>query len=61
MERGLEETARKMRKANRYAKAALANPALRTHYEQLARQQDTTSFLAARGDYYRGVDLLSAN
>jgi hypothetical protein len=45
--------------ASAYAKAALADPQLRGHYEQLAREQDTTPFLAAQGDYFRGIDLLA--
>ena len=46
--------------ANAYAKAAPADPALRVHYEALAEETGTSAYNAARTDYFRGNDLLSA-
>jgi len=46
--------------ANAYAKAAPADPALRVHYEALAEETGRSAYNAARDDYFKGNDLLSA-
>jgi hypothetical protein len=45
--------------ANAYAKAAMADPALRAMYEELAEAEGQSAFTMARSDYFNGNDLLS--
>lgn len=48
------------RQAAAYATAALANPAVRAHYVEMAQQQGKRPRGAAIADYLRGNDLLAA-
>jgi hypothetical protein len=45
--------------ANAYARAALADPAVRAVYEQRAMKEGKSAFAAAQSDYFKGKDLLS--
>ena len=49
----------RFKQANQYARAALADPATRAHYEKIAAQQGGSTFAAASTDYLQGKDLLS--
>jgi hypothetical protein len=49
----------RLTQANAYAKAALADPDLRAVYEEIAAQEGTGAFTAARNDYLKGKALLS--
>jgi hypothetical protein len=42
-----------------YARAALADPAVRAVYEQIAANEGKGAFAAAQSDYFNGKDLLS--
>ncbi|MGZ9235566.1 MAG: hypothetical protein ACXW4E_08580, partial [Anaerolineales bacterium] len=42
-----------------YARAAMADPAVRAVYEKMAVKEGMGAFAAARSDYLRGKDLLS--
>ena len=46
--------------ANAYARAALADPALRATYEAIAEESGTSAYSTARDDYFRGNGLLSS-
>ena len=45
--------------ANAYAKAAMADPQVRAIYEEIAAQEGTAAYAAARADYFKGKDLLT--
>ena len=49
----------RLKLANAYAKAALADPDVRAVYEQLAEQEGKGVYAAARDDFFKGHDLLS--
>lgn len=42
-----------------YARAAMADPAVRVIYEELARKEGLSVFAAAQSDYFKGIDLLA--
>lgn len=48
----------RFKEAVAYAKAALADPAVRAQYETLAAEQNRTPFSAAVSDYFKGINLL---
>jgi hypothetical protein len=43
-----------------YARAAMADPAVRTLYEERAAKEGKSAFAAAQSDYFNGKDLLSS-
>lgn len=45
--------------ANEYAKAAMADPAVRAHYAGLAAKENTRAYALAVSDYFKGKDLLA--
>ena len=49
----------RFKQAVAYARAALADPAVRTHYEERAAKEGKGAFAAAQSDYFKGKDLLS--
>ena len=49
---------RRFRQAIAYAKAAMADPAVRAVYEKRAAGQNGRPFQMAVSDYFKGVDLL---
>jgi hypothetical protein len=49
----------RFKQATTYAKAALAEPKLRTRYEKRAKRQHKRAWDVAMGDYFEGKDLLS--
>ena len=50
---------KRMRKANQYAQAAMANPDIRAIYEKKAAKQHGVPYRIALSDYFKGKDLLS--
>lgn len=48
----------RFKEAVAYAKAAMADPQVRAHYEQVAAEANRTPFSAAVSDYFKGRDLL---
>ena len=48
----------KMRKANRYAKAALADPQVGPIYQARAAKEDRVPYYVAVSDYFKGKNLL---
>ena len=53
-----EQTAQRQRlkAAIAYARAAMANPAVRLVYEETAREQDRLAFRVAVSDYLKGIN-----
>lgn len=49
----------RFKQANAYAKAAMAEPAVRAHYEQKARGLSKRPYYLAVSDYFKGNDLLA--
>jgi hypothetical protein len=49
----------RFKRANAYARAAMADPDVRAIYEEMATQESTSAFAEARSDYFNGNDLLS--
>jgi hypothetical protein len=49
---------RRCKAAIAYAKAAMADPAIRLYYEETARQQNKRPFHVAVSDYFKGEDRL---
>lgn len=49
----------RFKEANAYAKAAMAEPAVRAHYEQSAIVQKKRAYHLAVSDYFKGKDLLT--
>jgi len=47
-------------RVHEYARAALANPALRAYYEELAEKEGRSPYALARADYFKGKDLHSS-
>jgi hypothetical protein len=45
--------------ASKYASAVLADPVLRTIYEDMAAEEGLSAFAMARNDYLKGKDLLA--
>jgi len=54
-----KENWKRMRQANEYAAAAMADPAVRAIYEELAAKEDRVPYRLAVSDYYKGKNLLS--
>ena len=50
---------KKMRRANDYAAAAMADPTVSAIYEKIARKEHRQPFRVAVSDYYKGKNLLS--
>lgn len=56
-----QQTHRKQfKEAIAYARAAMAEPAVRLIYEERARKQNKRAFHVAVSDYFKGTDLLRA-
>ena len=49
----------RMKQATAYAKAAMADPEVRTIYLKMAKKKKRQPFRVAVSDYYKGNDLLS--
>ena len=45
---------RRFAEASKYARAALADPAQRAVYEEIAAEEGISPFAAARADYFKG-------
>jgi len=54
-----KENWKRMGQANEYAAAAMADPAARAIYEELAAKEDRVPYRLAVSDYYKGKNLLS--
>ena len=50
---------KRMRYANRYAKAAMADPQVRAVYEERAAKEERVAYNVALSDYWQGKDLLT--
>ena len=50
---------KRMRKANKYAAAAMANPDVHAIYEEIATKEHRQAYRVAVSDYYKGKNLLS--
>ena len=53
-----ENHRRRMRRANEYAQAAMANPDIRSHYEKRAAKKHGVPYRMALSDYFKGKNLL---
>jgi hypothetical protein len=49
---------RRFKRANAYARAAMADPSVCEHYQKLAVKQGKRAYNLAVSDYFNGVDLL---
>lgn len=49
----------RMKKANEYAKAAMADPDVNAIYEERAAKEQRVPYRLALSDYFKGKDLLS--
>jgi hypothetical protein len=50
---------KRMRYSNNYAKAAMADPAVRAVYEKRAAKEGRVAYNVALSDYWKGINLLS--
>ena len=50
---------KRMRQANKYAAAAMADPDVRAIYEEIASREHKRPYHVAVSDYYKGKNLLS--
>ena len=53
-----QEHRQRFKKATAYAKAAMAQPKVRAHYEKIAAKQNRSPFFVAVSDYFKGNNLL---
>lgn len=49
----------RMKQANAYAKAAMADPKVRAIYKKMAKKKKRQPFRVAVSDYFKGNDLLA--
>jgi hypothetical protein len=54
-----QEHRQRFKAAIAYAKAAMADPGARAHYENQAAEENRLPFRVAVSDYFKGIDLLS--
>jgi hypothetical protein len=52
------ENRKRMRYSNHYARAAMADPEVRSVYEARAAKEGRSAYNVARSDYWKGIDLL---
>src|SRR5215208_4314168 len=53
-----KEAQQRIKRADKYAKAALADPKVRTIYEKIAKKRHSHPYHMAVSDYYKGKNLL---